>query len=1231
MMLKNLVNKTVSRISFTIKLFSLFAVVLIGLILLPKLATMQGVNYTINGNVKAEGANPQATTVSLTGTQTASVSTGSDGNYSFTVPAGGNYTVSVYKSGINFNPASQTFNNLQANQIANFQNGVPLCAPPSSGLVGWWKGENSANDSSGNSLNGSLINGTTYATAKVGQSFNFDGTDDFVNIADNPSLNPQNITVNAWIYPRAFNTGKVIVAKDDCCNISNRDYLLQAANNQVNFAVFGTSGNVGDATGGTLTLNAWNHVAGTYDGSFVRVYLNGALVASNAFSQPLRDSATPVWIGRTNETAQTSRYFNGQIDEAQIYNRALTASEIAAIYNAGSAGVCTAAQIPAANGKIAFASYRTGNYEIFTMNADGSNQTNVSNNGADDYEPAWSPDGSKIAFTSNRNSNRDIYVMNADGSNQQRLTTDANNDYVSSWSPDGTKIVFYSDRTGGGDIYVMNAAGSNQTRLTTSTAQDFAPKFSPDGSKIVFQSIRDGNYEIYVMNADGSNQTRLTNNSAYDEYPAFSPDGSKIVFDSGRTGNYEIFVMNADGSNQVNLSNNPANDYYPAWSPDGTTIIFRTTGDGNGEIYSMNTDGSNQTRLTINSTSDDHPSWQPIRLAFNTGDGTLDSTFNGTGKVTLDLNNNTDEAYSVKAQSDGKIIVSVRSYGSNLNARNFELIRFNNNGSVDNSFGTSGRVSTDFAGFDDFAYSIAIQGDGKIVAAGQSSNGSVYNFALARYNPDGSLDTSFGNGGKVITTVGTYGLAHSVVIQSDGKIIAAGYGSGTNNDFALVRYNTDGSLDTTFGTGGKVITDFSGVGNLAYSVAVHSDGKIVAAGISNGDFAVARYNSNGVLDSSFGTGGKVTTQVSTVNYTDQAESVVIQTDGKIIAAGWSFYTNSTHAFTIIRYDINGALDASFGTGGKVITSIGGTIDEAYSAVLQSDGKIVAVGRSCCTPNYDFSIVRYNSNGTLDNSFGNGGKILTAVGNSNDFARAVTIQPDGKIVAAGSAGSGSVTDLALARYNTANSSSALASNVNVTFANVMQAGNTLATPIAPSSAGALPSGYSLMAQSIAYDIRTSAQYSGNITVSFNVPNVPDASTCTNLRLLHYETSSNQLENVTTGTNSYNAGTMVCTVTGQTTSLSPFVIAQVLAPTAATVSISGRVITPQELGLTNALVTLTDMQGNSQTVMTGKGGGFRFTNVIAGETYILSVSSKRYTYVPQVITVTEDIVGLTFNAQ
>jgi TolB protein len=231
---------------------------------------------------------------------------------------------------------------------------------------------------------------------------------------------------------------------------------------------------------------------------------------------------------------------------------------------------------------------------------------------------AFSGTNGKIAFVSSRDGNYEIYSMNADGSAQTNLTNNAAGDLAPSWSPDGTKLLFTSFRDGNAEIYTMNSDGSGQTRLTNNNAIDSNASWSPDGSKIVFRSDRDGgDYEIYSMNVDGSGQTNLTNTPATDDAPAWSPDGSKIAFETVRDGNYEIYTMNPNGTGQTNLTNDDSLDRGAAWSPDGTKIAFRSERDGNAEVYSMNaSNGSGQTRLTTNTFYDNRPNWQPVIPGF---------------------------------------------------------------------------------------------------------------------------------------------------------------------------------------------------------------------------------------------------------------------------------------------------------------------------------------------------------------------------------------------------------------------------------------------------------------------------------------------------------------------------------------------------------------------------------------------------------------------------------------
>ncbi|NIQ77219.1 MAG: DUF2341 domain-containing protein, partial [Anaerolineae bacterium] len=298
----------------------------------------------------------------------------------------------------------------------------------------------------------------------------------------------------------------------------------------------------------------------------------------------------------------------------------------------------------------------------------------------------------------------------------------------------------------------------------------------------------------------------------------------------------------------------------------------------------------------------------------------------------------------------------------------------------------------------------AARADVKIVVAG-SANGNT-NYGVARYNSDGNPDTSFDTDGKVTTDVSSLtDIAYGVAIQTDGKIVAVGAAQGVESvDFAVVRYTSNGTLDTTFGNGGKVITDIAGYQDQANAVAIQDDGKIVVAGwarmdsvIMDYDFVVVRYDTDGSLDPSFGTGGIVTTYFGIDDYS-QGNAVAIQDDGKIVVAGLT--VGFGRDFAVVRYTSNGTLDTSFGSGGKQTTDFGLDQDIAYAVAIQDDGKIVVAG-SASVGNQSWAVARYNASGGLDTSFGSSGRVVVDFsGSTAEEARGVAIQDDGKIVAAG---------------------------------------------------------------------------------------------------------------------------------------------------------------------------------------------------------------------------------------
>ena len=403
--------------------------------------------------------------------------------------------------------------------------------------------------------------------------------------------------------------------------------------------------------------------------------------------------------------------------------------------------------------------------------------------------------------------------------------------------------------------------------------------------------------------------------------------------------------------------------------------------------------------------------------------GTTDAVPPGnsrSAKVTTAIGSGNDNALASAIQSDGKIVLAGNSH--NGTDSDFALIRYNTDGTLDASFGAGGKVTTPIGSGNDYGISAAIQDDGKIVVAGMSYGGSSYDFALVRYTTAGALDTTFNSTGKVTTSFGSGDdAAYSVALQSDGKIVATGYYSisVSDHDFALARYNIDGSLDTSFDTDGKVTTPIGPSDNVAYASFIQSDGKIVAGGYSytdpnNWDFALARYNTNGSLDTNFDTDGLVITSISGLD--DFIYSVAIQSDGKIVAAGYS-NNGSNHDFAVARYTTAGALDTTFNSTGKVTTAIGSANEDIQSIAIQSDGKIVAGGFSNNGTNEDFALIRYTTAGALDTTFNSTGKVTTTIGTGNERAYSVIIRGDGKIVAGGYTTISSTIDFALVRYNT----------------------------------------------------------------------------------------------------------------------------------------------------------------------------------------------------------------------
>jgi uncharacterized delta-60 repeat protein len=362
-------------------------------------------------------------------------------------------------------------------------------------------------------------------------------------------------------------------------------------------------------------------------------------------------------------------------------------------------------------------------------------------------------------------------------------------------------------------------------------------------------------------------------------------------------------------------------------------------------------------------------------------------------------------------QADGKIVVAGTAGFAKL-----ALARYDTDGSLDTSFSGNGKASSDLTHRYDIAYGLAIQPDGKIVTGGTSGN---KEFLLARYNTDGSLDTSFSGNGKLTTDLTKHDdFAWTIALQSDGKIVAAGDTGvgGPNGRLAVVRYDSDGSLDTSFGGDGKATADFTSHPEDGLAMVITPAGKIVVVGgdgfgPADEKFALARFKATGALDTTFGGDGKVTTNF--IAGPDVAFGVARQADGKLVVVGGAGLGDDDPQFGLARYNLDGSLDTTFDGDGKVTTDFTGGDDDAYSVALQSDGKIVAAGQSG-GHNPKFALARYDTDGSLDTTFSGDGKRTTDFTDGYDSVYTVLVQPDDKILAAGTAG---FAKFAVARYVT----------------------------------------------------------------------------------------------------------------------------------------------------------------------------------------------------------------------
>jgi uncharacterized delta-60 repeat protein len=409
--------------------------------------------------------------------------------------------------------------------------------------------------------------------------------------------------------------------------------------------------------------------------------------------------------------------------------------------------------------------------------------------------------------------------------------------------------------------------------------------------------------------------------------------------------------------------------------------------------------------------------------------GTVDVSFGTDGSFRTNLGGTYDWAYATAIQPDGRILAAGVSNAQGTH--DFAVARYTVDRDLDPTFGANGVSLVDFGDSYDWAYAMARQPDGKILVAGVSDASGSKDFALARLGPNGSLDTNFGNGGLVTGQMRSLSadIIRGIALQPDGKIVVAGVTyddvvtPSPHGDFMVARFLPSGQPDLGFGIGGVMTTDFSNkTYDDAYAVNLQPDGKIVLGGYTNSgsgpgvlfgadQLALARYTSQGLLDPSFGQGGKLVFDGGSLD--ERILALTPAKDGSLFAGG---YVNGEKRSDLLlaRITPDGQLEPGFGTTtrGFSINNLGTHSERVASLVLQPDGKVIAGGQTAVANHADFAIFRYDAHGLLDNTFGKGGVASFDFGGREDRVHAVALQPDGKILAVGQ----SEADFALARFN-----------------------------------------------------------------------------------------------------------------------------------------------------------------------------------------------------------------------
>jgi uncharacterized delta-60 repeat protein len=818
----------------------------------------------------------------------------------------------------------------------------------------WWRAEGNADDSNGPN-HGTLAGNTTFTSGRIGQAFSFDGTGDSVDVPSSPLVSrgaTSPLTVTLWAF-RANGQDRVhILGKRDGCDGDNMNYQMGIHSEVGLHVFFGRNGNFARTTSDIIPVNQWTMLTGTFDGTTFRLYKDAQLVGSQVGTLGPETTA-PLKIGSSGSCGNNGEGWHGRLDEVRIYDRALSAGEIQAVYAEAStlpqiSGQITKNGAPLAGVSVALTGSSTvtvptdasGNYAFRNLNSGGSYTI--------------TPTLQHHKFTP-----VDATFNNVVTNQTQNFTAVENCHYTLARTNQG-----FASNGGMGGVAVTAPAGCPWTAVPNQPWISIASPSGNGNGGVSFQvaantgEFRTGSFTLvdqtFTINQGGVGQSALDSSYNARVTEAYNSVYSTIVQPDGKIVIGGIFqqVSGVDRRGIERLN------------PDGTRdLSFNATGgiglnDGVRDL-ALQPDGK---IIAVGLFSAYNGGAIPTYIIRLNADGTRDTSFNlGTG-----LNG---PAYAVELQPDGKIVVGGGFTAVNGVSR-ASVARLNSDGTLDTSFNAGSAANS-------LVRVIRLQPDGKMMVGGTFStfNGATHN-ALLRLNSDGSVDGSFDVGtGVTIDNDATVGQVLGMAIQADGKVLIGGSFNRVNGNFrpGLTRLNSNGTLDATFvrDSGGDYVTDILVLPNSQI---------YVSGGLGPGSFGTLRLNSNGSLDNAF--------QGQVVN--DAVSHANVQADGKVILSGNFTDIALSGRRNLVRLETNGAIDTGFNPN-LTTTAVVNRI------VRQADGKALVMGNLLLANGTRRSnIARFNADGTLDTSFD---PFVTPPWSGG--IQGAAVQPDGKIVVGGS--------------------------------------------------------------------------------------------------------------------------------------------------------------------------------------------------------------------------------------